>query len=157
MRTQKHKKEMKKLFFVAGAVLALASCTTITKTASDVDVPSSLYSATVADLKVSPERVTYTIKPSKALQRGGLANVKKAVESEALTQNGNADVLVEPEYIIAQKRGLFKRSITSITITGRPAKYTNFHSLNDSVWCNPVFRSDYKNSVKSSTGLFNRH
>lgn len=134
--------------------MALASCTTITKTASDVDVPSSLYSTTVADLNVSADRVTYTMTPGKEIQRAGLANVKKAVESQALTMNGNADVLVEPEYIIKQKRGLFRRTITSITVTGRPAKYTNFHSLNDSVWCNPVFRAGYKNSVKSSTGLF---
>ncbi|MDE6159473.1 MAG: hypothetical protein K2F69_05195 [Bacteroidaceae bacterium] len=143
---------MKKFFLLSTGVLALASCTTITKTASDVDVPSSLYSATVADLEVSPERVTYTMTPSKEIQRGGLANVKRAVESEALTKNGNADILVEPEYIISQKKGLFSKKITSITVTGRPAKYANFHSLSDSVWCNDVFRAGYKNSVKDGKG-----
>ena len=144
---------MKKVFFLLGCVLAMSSCTTIVKTASEAAMPASLYSATVADLEVAPERITYTMTPSKALQRGGFGNVKKAVENEALTKNGNADILVEPEFVITQTRYLFRKKIASITVTGRPAKYTNFHSLNDSIWCNRVFRAGYKNDVKGAGGL----
>lgn len=143
---------MKKVFFLLSAALAVASCTTITKTAATADMPASLYSATVADLKVSPERITYTMNPSKAIQRGGFSNVKRAVENEALTKYGNADLLVEPEYIISQKKYLFRTKITSITVTGRPAHYVNYHSLNDSVWCNPIFRDGMKNAVKKNGG-----
>lgn len=144
---------MKKVFFLLSAALAVASCTTITKTAATADMPASLYSATVADLKVSPERITYTMNPSKAIQRGGFSNVKRAVENEALTKYGNADLLVEPEYIVTRKRGWFRQwIITSITVTGRPAHYVNYHSLNDSVWCNPIFRDGMKNAVKRNDG-----
>lgn len=145
---------MKKIFLVLGVAISIASCTTITKTSSTADMPASLYSATVADLDVAPERITYTTTPSNAIQRGGLGNVKRAAENEALTKNDNADLLVEPEYIISQRRGLFRSRITSITVTGRPAKYVNFHSLNDSVWCNPAFRYKLTNNVKhGNSGL----
>ena len=124
------------------AVLAamLSSCSTVVKTASTAETTSSIENATVADLDVAPERITYTVAPSKAIQRGGMDNVKRAVESEALTANGNADVLVEPQYIIEKKKSLFGSKVTSVTVTGRPAKYRNFRSLNDSVWSNPAFR-----------------
>lgn len=145
-------KNMKKIFLLLGVAMSIASCTTITKTATTAEMPASLYSATVADLQVAPERITYTMTPNSAIQRGGFANVKRAAENEALTKNGNADILVEPEYIISQRRGLFKTRITSITVTGRPAKYVNFHSLNDSVWCNPAFRYRLTNNVKAGNG-----
>lgn len=147
---------MKKIFFLLGAAMSIASCTTITKTSATADMPTSLYSATVASLKVAPERITYTMQPSRSIRRGGLSNIKRAVENEALTQNGNADVLVEPEYIISKRKGLFGSKVTSITVTGRPAKYTDFHSLNDSVWCNPIFRAKHSNAVKRGGGLFGK-
>lgn len=120
------------------------SCTTITKTATTEKLPAAFYNATVADLDVAPERIYYTMTPTKAIQRAGLGlgNVKQAAVNEALQKNGNADILVEPEFVIVQKKRLFCRNkVLQITVSGRPAKYTGFHSLNDSVWCNPVFRS----------------
>lgn len=132
---------MKKILLSAATFVALlSSCSTVVKTASTAETTSSIENATVADLEVAPERITYRTSPSKAIQRGGLANVKHAAESEALTANGNADVLVEPQYIIEKKKSLFGSKITSVTVTGRPAKYRNFRSLNDSVWSNPAFR-----------------
>ena len=74
-----------------------ASCTTVTKTATTANVPSSLLSSTVADLEVMPQRISYTMSPSKAVRRGGMANVKLAAENEALAKMGvNADLVLEP-------------------------------------------------------------
>ncbi len=128
------------LVITAFAGILLSSCDTLTKTARTADIPSAQYNATVADLKVT-DRISYTMQPSKAVQRGGLSNVKQAAESEALEKKGgNADILLEPQFVIEKKRTLFGSKVKSITVSGRPATYTNFRSLDDSVWVNPVFR-----------------
>ena len=141
---------MKKYFiFAAIAAMVMTSCTTTIKTASTTDLPADLLSATVADLEVSPNRIVYTTTPSKEIQRAGLGNVKRAAIMEALQANDkNADILVEPEFVISMKNCFFYKKVTSITVTGRPAKYKGFHSLDDSVWCNPAFRANYKNKVR---------
>ena len=142
---------MKKGFILLGVTLLAASCTTTIKTAKTAEPTTQLLTATVADLEVSSERITYTMVPSRALRRGGEGNVKQAAEQAALAQVGNADVLVNAEYSISKKSYcIFGSKISSITVTGRPAKYTNFRSLNDSVWCNPTFRGSYKNNTKKS-------
>jgi hypothetical protein len=144
---------MKKIFMCLGAAVLIVSCTTTTKTAKTVDSPASLLSATVADLDVSSERITYTMVPSAEIRRGGVANVKRAAEQEALQNNGNADVLVDAEYVVSKTSYfIFGSKVNSITVSGRPAKYKNFHSLNDSVWCNPVFKSTYKDGTKKGMG-----
>lgn len=130
---------MKKSYYLISIVALLSSCTTMTKTANTADITSSLQSATVADLDVQP-RISYTMAPSKAVRRGGLDNIKRTVMSEALERNGAGDVLVNPEFTISKRRGLFSTKVTSVTVTGRPATYTNIRSFDDSVWCNPVFR-----------------
>ncbi|MCM1078788.1 MAG: hypothetical protein NC344_04020 [Bacteroidales bacterium] len=146
---------MKKFTFLCCAALSLAfaSCTTVVKTASTADARASLLSATVADLEVSPERVTVTTNPSKAIQRAGISNVKHDAERKALSQSGKEyDVLVDAEYVIEKTNYVFYKKIKSVTVSGRPAKYKNFHSLNDSVWCNPVFRAAYTNAVTKDRG-----
>ena len=143
---------MKKILYLLGAAFFAVSCTTTTKTAKTVNSPASLLSATVADLEVSPERITYTMTPGISVRRGGKENVRQAAEQEALLKNGNADVLVDANYTIEQTSFLVFKWVSSITVTGRPAKYTNFHSLNDSVWCNPAFRDSYRNTAKQGGG-----
>ena len=130
---------MKKFFIFAIAALAMASCTTMTKTARTESIPYAMYNANVADLEVG-DRVSYTMTPSKSIRRVGDDNVKKAAIQEVLVQNGNADLLVEPQFVISKRKGMFGTKITSITVTGRPAKYKNFRSLDDKVWTDPVFR-----------------
>jgi hypothetical protein len=142
----------KHIVFLALSVLLLSSCETLTKTARVADSSLSIQSATVADLKVSEHRVTHTMTPSKEVLRGGLDNVKQAVEQEALINNGNADILVDPQYVISKRKGLLGAKITSITVSGRPAYYTNFRSLDDSVWCNPVFKGVGRSSRSFSMG-----
>lgn len=126
-------------FMALAAVVLLSSCITTTKTARTASTSATIKNATVADLRVSDKRVTYTMSPSKAIQRAGLNNVKQAAIQEALTLNGNADVMVEPEFVIEQERSLFGSHISSITVTGRPAYYENFRTLPDSVWHKPGF------------------
>jgi hypothetical protein len=88
-------------------VVLLSSCVTTTKTARTAATSSSIKNATVADLRVADHRISYTMSPSKAIQRAGLSNVKQAVIQEALTSNGNADVMVEPEFVIEKEKLLF--------------------------------------------------
>lgn len=134
---------MKKLLFLAAVAACMASCTTTTKTARTESVPYSMYNANVADLEVG-QRISYTIKPSRAVRRGGTANCKHVALNEALAANGNADIMVEPQYIISRKDGVFQHRITSVTVTGRPAFYKNFRSLGENVWTDPVFRGAKK-------------
>ena len=132
-------------FLALSAVMMLSSCITITKTARTAETSSSIQNATVADLKVSDHRVTYTMTPSKEIQRAGLSNVKQAAIQEALTQNGNADIMVEPEFVISLKnKFIFGKEVSSITVSGRPAYYQNFRTLPDSVWSTPGFYGQSK-------------
>ena len=150
---------MKKFLLLACVAFGLTSCVTTVKTAKVADTKGQLLSATVADLEVSPIRVTYTMTPSKEIQRAGLNNVKQAVIQECLVKNGNGDVLVDPEFIIEQEsRWIFGKSITSITFSGHPARYKGYHSLGDNVWTDPVFRAGYSNGVgrPSGGGLFKK-
>lgn len=134
---------MKKFIIIAMAALAMASCTTTTKTARTESVPYSMYNATVADLEVAKARITYTLQPSKEVRKGGVSNCKQAAIMEALNANGNADLLLEPQFVVNHKKGpfgIFINKVTSVTVSGRPAFYKNFRSMDDKVWCDPVFR-----------------
>ena len=143
---------MKKLLcFFTLALFTFSSCETLEKTATTANISSDTKSATLADLKVG-ERVTATMDVSKEIRRGGLNNIKQAVEAQALKEGGNADLLLEPQFIVEKHRGLFGSKVTKITVSGRPAFYTNFRSVPDSVWCNPVFRGAkvvYRNGSNS--------
>lgn len=145
---------MKKLVILAGLTFALTSCTTTVKTAKTLDVSANVLTATVADLDVSPTRIVVEYIPTGEVQRAGLANAKFAAEQEALKKD-NADILVNAEYTIMQTSyGIFGKNIDKIIVSGHPAKYKDYRSLNDSVWCNPVFRASYKNTVRKSDGGF---
>lgn len=147
---------MKKLFYFVGVALLVASCTTVTKTAKTVDAPASLLSATVADLEIVPERISYSYKPDASIVRGGMENVKQDAIQKLLEQdNFNGDVLVDANFSIKSTRFLVFNFINEVTVSGHPAKYKNFHSLNDSVWCNPAFRYYYKDNSKRGGGLLN--
>lgn len=137
---------MKKFFFIATVALLFASCTTTTKTARTEAIPYSMYNANVADLEVGP-RITYTLVPSKAIRKGGLSNVKQAAIQEALAANGNADLLVEPRWVVDVRQGLFRKSVRSVTVSGRPANYVNIHSLPQEVWTDPVFRGSRNTKI----------
>lgn len=140
----------KALALLAFVVVAMSSCDTLNKTARTADISSSIQNATVADLEVS-DRISYTMNPvPKDIQRGGMENVKQAAEAEALEKKGgNADILLEPQYVLVKKKTFFGSKVESVTVSGRPARYKNFRTLNDSVWSNPYFRGMKMNARKS--------
>ena len=135
---------MKKIFFILVAAMLTVSCTTTTKTARTESAPYGMYNASVADLEVAAQRISYTLVPTKEIAKAGLGNCKKACIQEALAENGNADLLVEPQFVYSMKRTLFGKKVMSVTVTGRPAKYKNFRSLPDKVWTDEVFRDNTK-------------
>lgn len=124
--------------FASGLMLLLASCTTtgMMHTASTLKTNSEIASLTIADLDVNPQRVTYTMVPTEDIQLGGEENVKRAAEAKLLESYDNADVLVDAQFIVSKESGsLFKKpKIKSVTVSGHPAHYKEFHSVPASVW-----------------------
>ncbi len=140
---------MKKCLYFIGLAMMAASCTTVNYTASNAEMPAQLLSSTVADLEVANHRVSYTYDVPAEIRRGGLSNIKQAAMQAALGQAGaDYDLLLEPQYQVSKTKYIFRSKVTKMTVTGRPAKYKGFHSLNDSVWCNRIFRAGYENKVK---------
>lgn len=121
---------MKKIFSILSVALLIAaatSCTSVKKTASIIDVNTAVASKSTADLIVSQEKITFTYKVPKKARRAGSKAVYATAVAEALKANGNADVLVQAQYAV-RKRG---KKIKEITVTGYPAKYTNFKVANN--------------------------
>lgn len=130
--------------------ICVTSCKIIHSTAEYKDPTTFLRNVTVADLEVASDRITFTFEPSKSVRRGGNQNVIKAAIREALRVNGGGDVLVDLEYITVTKPGLFSfmlSPIREITVSGYPAKYKNFHSLDDSIWAPTKLYPDTHNAA----------
>ncbi|MDE7111493.1 MAG: hypothetical protein K2O38_06290 [Muribaculaceae bacterium] len=119
---------MKKSFFIAAvAALALCSCNTISHTASTESVNTQITNRSTADLKVSPNVISYTFIPTNEYRRAGDKSVKNAAVAKALEANGGGDLLVGAQYEVKKHRGLFRTKIVSVTVTGHPATYVNVH------------------------------
>lgn len=142
---------MKKLFVLIGAVCALSSCQTIRSTATHKAVDIQPIGALIADLEVSPNRISYTMIPHRRVQRGGFENVKSTAIREALKNNGGGDVLVGLEVQTKSVRFLIWRLITSITVSGYPAKYKNFTNPDKSYWT-PVGMWLTQDAIQKSKG-----
>ena len=119
---------MKKFLFVASVlIMTLASCTTTKKTATSMDVNNYVGSKNTVELEVSDTRISYDFYTTKSIRRGGRQNVYDCATAEALMRNGNADVLVAPEYETYIRKGLFgPKKIKRVVVSGFPAKYKNF-------------------------------
>lgn len=137
------------LFFAAA--LLLSSCAVTQKTASTAQIPAESHAASVATLKVG-ERVKVEMDVTKPIRKGGWENIRQAVETKALEAAGDADVLLEPRYVVEKHKGLFRSKITKVTVSGRPAVYTDFHALPDSVWCNRIYRAGYEDMITRDGG-----
>ncbi len=116
---------MKKFVFAAAGLMALvmSSCGIIDTrhvTATDIPVSNVIATASIADLDVS-NRVEYTYNTTESERRGGTENCKRAAIAALLKANGNADVLVAPEFKYSSDNKV-------IEVSGRPAKYKNFRS-----------------------------
>lgn len=133
---------MKRFYLIGITALLVAtfsSCGVTKQTGKTADVQSGIQSATVADMRVG-DRVTASEQISKAVRCGGWSNIRQYVEASALRKAGGADVLLEPQYVVEKHHGLFGSKIVRVEVSGRPAFYTNFRKVADSVWTNPVFR-----------------
>lgn len=111
----------------ACAALALASCSTVSHTASTMGVDTQLNNVTTADLQVSDKVISYTFTPDGDHRRAGEKSVKAAAVSKALEANGGGDLLVAPQFEVKKTRGLFSSKIKYVTVKGHPATYKNFH------------------------------
>ena len=123
---------MKKIFFVVCVASMFTSCSVLRKsTATTQNVESSLTSTIVADLVVSNEKISYTYRPNKQDRKLGLNHVVNNAVAAALKANGSADVLVEKQYEAVYKVRVFgRKKIKNVTVTGYPATYKNFRSVN---------------------------
>ena len=87
----------------------------------------------IADLKVSSEKISHTLIPSKALLKTDVENIIRSAVKEALNKNEDADVLIGMEHQLKyDDLGVLE----SVTVTGYPAKYTNFRHPSESIWLN---------------------
>ena len=154
---------MKKAFLLFGLLILVTACSTITQTSRTVTTPSALLSATVAELEPCEERYSLKVDIPRGVYRGGEENSKNYAEYQLLEKikketGVTYDMLADAEYTISMESFLMYKNIDYIIVSGRPATLKNFHSLNDSVWCNPVFRSCYDNDVENTSnnksGLF---
>ena len=154
---------MKKTSFMLlmSLVIGVTSCRITDVTASYQDPKSVLNTATVADLDVSNERISFTFKPSVQVRRGGNANVIRTAIREALRVNGGGDLLVDLEYITRSTAPLFSRlfllsPIGEVTVSGYPAKYKNFHNLGDSIWAPTKLYPEHIEVHKSTNQSINQ-
>ncbi len=120
---------MKKLFFAVAVAMTLGSCSTVLNTASVSEVDNNIKAGAVADLEVSPNRITYTYKTKAAVRRGGVKNCVRTAVREALEKNGGGDILVQEETTTTVRWGLFGKKVKSVTVTGYPAKYKNITTI----------------------------
>ena len=109
----------------------MTSCKTTVHNVTDVQANSTFITATIADLKVDNKKITFTMTyPERSVARGGVQNCINKAINEALKEYGG-DVLLQTEEAYVTRRGLFRRRIKSVTVTGYIAKYYNFHSVGE--------------------------
>lgn len=143
---------MKILYSLVACALFAVSCSTYTYTPTtttptppsrsqlwssatyrSISVDTPVTPPLIADLKVSSKKISYTLMPSKALLKTDVDNIIKSAVKEALSNNENADVLIGMEY---QLKYNDLGTLESVTVTGYPAKYTNFRHPSESIWLN---------------------
>ncbi len=114
---------------IAGVVLTLSSCTTLTRTASTTNVQTGVHQyPTVADLDIK-DKVENTLEwnfrpfhigePSLTLAKGNLI-------AETLKKH-DADILLEPQFIFTKSSFGIRR----LVVTGFPAKFKDFRKATD--------------------------
>ena len=103
---------MKKINFILGVSLMLlaSSCKVHMATSTSMPINTDITSRNTADLVVSHEKASF---------------VKQNAAAELLEQNGNADVLVHPQYTIEKKKYLLRSKILSVKVSGYPAFFKN--------------------------------
>lgn len=146
---------MKKSILLLSAVAVLSGCAVRvfnSSTSSNFINQPSISTSVIADLDVSPKKITYVYFPTKAVQKTVYKNVISTAVREALKANGNADVLVSPEYQVKYE-GLSKRKVSMVEVSGYPANYVNFRTPSpaDSSWMKITFE-DYRKGSAAKNG-----
>lgn len=104
----------------------LASCSSIKHTADTECVKNTITTFTVADLNVNPQKHSLTTNWGfNPFRRVSVSLLKENTEAKLINIT-DADILIEPQYIV-EKRGFLRGG--SVTVTGYPAKYENFHKM----------------------------
>jgi len=123
---------MKKILILLSCAIALSSCAIQTSVVRQASLESYvLETPTVADLSVSPTRVTYLYTPTGPESRS--LKLEQLIDNAIYkcTTKEDADVLANVSYYISAKKGLFGKKVKSIRVTGYPAKYMNFRAADD--------------------------
>ena len=108
------------MFFAALSLSACSRFHTSTMRTMDIYGPGVLQKPVIADLNVVETRIQGSVTGRKSK---GIDNLKQMAVLDAL-QKSKADVLVEPSFDITR----VGRKVT-VTATGFPATYANFHSI----------------------------
>ena len=121
---------MKKLIFVLSCLtVILSSCSTtakvITTSTSKKAMPKMLVSPVRADLKVSSEKIVYTMVVNETVAAGGYDNIVETAVNNALERSSHADVLLALQ---TQTKYDANGRVESITVSGYPASYVNFRT-----------------------------
>lgn len=122
----------KSLLLIVAVSLIVSSCAPGAKLMNSASYAKSYAPAPVAavfaDLDVASAKITYFMMPTKTVLLGGYDNVIATAVREALENNGGGDVLVGLD---TQVKYNSKGEIESVTVSGYPAKYTNFRNPGD--------------------------
>jgi len=116
---------MKKIVVLALAAMMAGSCSYKWSTSTSSSMPDRVnLLPQVCEVEVSPVKVRYEYsvgrKESKRLSKAQL--IESAV-SYVLKENGDAVLLIQPEFTFVKRVGIKK-----ITVSGYPATYRNFHT-----------------------------
>lgn len=146
---------MKKIFMLAAAAVMMMGCSLPAKlmnssTHQKANV-APVVAAVFADLEVSPTKITYFMMPSTTVANAGYDNVINTAVREALLANGDADVLVALETQVKYDK---EGKIESVTVTGYPAKYTNFRNAGDDYLKEMQISGDNQSAGASPLGKF---
>lgn len=116
----------RKILSIGIVALSLYSCSTINHTSQVTPIDTQIFNLTVADMNVSAKKDSVTVN----WKWNPLSTVSLKAQKEsavhALIGKNDADVIIEPEYIVT-RRGIFRGG--SVTVLGYPASYTNFRTM----------------------------
>lgn len=149
---------MKKyLFILFVSSLFATSCSTMYKTASQKEVNPVLAAAVTSELEVSNNKILYTYTPTARVRRAGVENCIATAISEALATSGNYDVLIETQTAVLH-RAFITRKVKSVTVTGYPAKYKNFQTVDNETLKESIANSTFPVSTtqKKSSSIIDR-
>lgn len=118
-------RQLKVLTIALMVMLGITSCSSYTKTSTTATVDASAYALTVADVDVKTTRVTRTASwDFNPFSRESIENRRSGLIAEVVAEE-NCDILIDPEYTI--KRTFLGLGGGSVTVSGYPAKFINFH------------------------------